>query len=120
MALTADGAGRARVRALARIASGDTQLLIVPRVRGCLDTELGIAEPERLKWFRHSFDPGLQAIEARLNDAGASSHAGPYAHLEQVPLADLCLSQPAFPRARPLVQQGAPAICCQTPARDLL
>ena len=81
----------------------------MPRIRGCFDTELGIAEPERLKGVCHWLDPGLQAIEARLNDAGASSHAGPYAHLEHVPLADLCLSQPAFPRARPLVQQGAPA-----------
>ena len=63
----------------------------MPRVRGYLNTELGIAEPERLKWVRHWFDRGSQAIEARLNEAGASSPAGPYAHGEQVTLADLAL-----------------------------
>ena len=123
--MTADRADRARVCALAQIASADTHPLIVPRVRAYLDTELGIAEPERLKWVRHWFDQGSQAIEARLNEAGASRTAGPYAHGEQVTLADLalvsnvvgaclfpadlCLSQPAFQRAHPLVQQGAPA-----------
>ena len=45
--LIADHAGRARLCALAQIASADTQSLLSPRVRAYLDTELGIAEPER-------------------------------------------------------------------------
>ena len=49
----------------------------------------GARLPERLKSVRHWFDQGSQAIEARLNEAGASNPAGPYAHGEQVTLADL-------------------------------
>ena len=132
--LPADARGRARVRALAQITSADTHPLIVPRVRNFLETEFGIAEPGRLKWIRHWFDRGTEAIEARLTEAGAS---GPYAHVERITLADLalvshvigarlfradlglaprlvaladrCLVLEAFARAHPLAQPGAPA-----------
>lgn len=127
-------AGRARVRALAQIAIADVHPLIVPRVRGWLETEFGIDEPGRLKWIRHWFDKGTEAIEARLGEAGFGGH---YAHGDQVTLADLalvshvigarmfqadltraprlaaladrCLALDAFARALPLAQPGAPA-----------
>lgn len=133
--LPADRAGRARVRALAQIAVADVHPLITPRIRSYLETELGVAEPARLRWIRHWFEEGSKAIEARLNEAGAPS--GPYAHGERITLADLalishvagarlfqadlsaaprlvaltehCLQHEAIARAHPLAQPGAPA-----------
>ena len=133
--LPADAAGRARVRSLAQIAVADVHPLITPRIRGYLERELGLAEPARLAWIRHWFEQGSQAIEARLNEAGAPD--GPYAHGTQVTLADLalvshvagsrlfqadlstaprlvalaeaCMQVEAIARAHPLRQPGAPA-----------
>ncbi|MFZ2652341.1 MAG: maleylacetoacetate isomerase [Burkholderiaceae bacterium] len=132
--LPGDPSGRARVRALAQIPTADVHPLIVPRVRNFLEAEFGIAEPLRLKWIRHWFDRGSEAIEARLREA--DSAAG-YAHGEGITIADLalvshvvgarlfqadlalaprlvaladrCLALPAFARAHPLAQPGAPA-----------
>ena len=132
--LPADAAGRARVRALAQITSADVHPLIVPRVRDFLEKEFAVDEAGRLKWIRHWFDKGSEAIEAKL---GSHDPAGPYAHGERVTLADLalvshvvgarlfqadltraprlealadhCLALAAFARAHPLAQPGAPA-----------
>ena len=133
--LPADAAGRARVRALAQITTADVHPLIVPRVRQFLEQEFGVDEAGRLKWIRHWFDKGSEAIEAKL---AAGRPAGPYAHGERVTLADLalvshvvgarlfqadltrapqlealaehCLALDAFARAHPLAQPGAPGI----------
>jgi glutathione S-transferase len=103
-------------------------------VRGLLEAEFGIDEPGRLKWIRHWFDKGSEAIEARLGEAGCE---GRYAHGDQLTLADLalvshvigarmfqadlmraprlaaladrCLALDAFANAHPLAQPGAPA-----------
>lgn len=132
--LPADAAGRARVRSLAQITVADVHPLITPRIRNYLERELGIAEPARLAWIRHWFEQGSKAIEARLNEPGAPS--GPYAHGDQITLADLalishvvgsrlfqadlstvprlvalaeaCLQVDAIARAHPLKQPGAP------------
>lgn len=132
--LPADAAGRARVRSLAQIAVADVHPLITPRIRSYLEHELGVAEPARLAWIRHWFEAGSRAIEARLGEAGAP--AGPYAHGEELGLADLalashvigarlfqadlsalprlaalearCLAIDAVARAHPLHQPGAP------------
>ena len=132
--LPADAAGKARVRALAQIAIADVHPLIVPRVRNFLEQEFGLGEADRLKWIRHWFSKGSEAIEARLAGEGLS---GLYAHGDQVSLADLalashvagarlfqvdlskaptletivnrCLALDAFARAHPLAQPGAPA-----------
>jgi maleylacetoacetate isomerase len=130
--LPADAPGRARVRALAQIASADVHPLIVPRVRNYLEQEFGLDEATRLKWIRHWFTKGTLAIEAKLSDG----QSGTYAHGDQVSLADLalashvvgarlfqvdlsmaprlegivnrCLALDAFASAHPLAQVGAP------------
>jgi maleylacetoacetate isomerase len=132
--LPKDRAGRARVRSLAQITIADVHPLIVPRVRELLEREFGVDEPGRLKWIRHWFDQGTQAIETRLGDG----QSGKFAHGDQPTIADLalashvagarlfkaelasaprltgiierCMEIPAFARAHPLAQPGAPAI----------
>jgi maleylacetoacetate isomerase len=132
--LPADAPGRARVRALAQIAIADVHPLIVPRVRGFLETRFGIDEAGRLGWVRHWFDQGSAAIEARLAGDGLSAR---FAHGDRISLADLalashvigarlfsadlaqaprlealadrCLAVDALARAHPLAQPGAPA-----------
>ena len=132
--LPADAAGRARVRALAQITAADVHPLIVPRVRGLLESEFKLDESARLRWIRHWFDRGSEALEARL---GEPESAAGLAHGDHVTLADLalvshvigvqlfqadltrvprlaalaarCLALDAFKRAHPLAQPGAPA-----------
>lgn len=133
--LPPDAASKARVRALAQIASADVHPLIVPRVRNYLEQECGLDEAARLKWIRHWFNKGTEAIEARI---AADNVAGAYAHGDQVSLADValashvvgarlfqadlsnaprlegivnrCLQLDAFAQAHPLAQAGAPAV----------
>jgi len=133
--LPADAAGRARVRALAQMTTSDVHPLIVPRARNFLGQEFGLDEEAKLKWVRHWFAKGTEAIEARLAADGLS---GAYAHGDQVSLADLalashvvgarlfqmdlslapileaivdrCLQLDAFALAHPLAQPGAPAV----------
>jgi maleylacetoacetate isomerase len=130
--LPADAAGKARVRSLAQITIADVHPLIVPRVRNFLQ-ECGVDEATRMRWVRHWFDKGTQAIEARLDDG----LTGRFAHGDQPSLADLalashvagarlfdcdlseaprltgivdnCMRLDAFARAHPLAQPGAPA-----------
>jgi maleylacetoacetate isomerase len=132
--LPPDPAGKARVRSLAQITSADVHPLITPRVREVLEREFGVDEPGRMKWIRHWFDQGTQAIEARLGDG----LAGKFAHGDEPSLADLalashvagarlfnadlaraprlvgiverCMEVEAFARAHPRAQPGAPAI----------
>jgi glutathione S-transferase len=87
-----------------------------------------------MKWARHWFDQGTLAIEARLGDG----QSGKFAHGDQPTVADIalashvagagffksdlsgaprltaiidrCMEIPAFARAHPLAQPGAPAI----------
>ena len=132
--LPSERAGRARVRSLAQITIADVHPLIVPRVRELLERDFGLDEPSRLKWIRHWFDKGTQAIETRLGDG----QSGKFAHGDQPTIADCalashvagaslfkadlasapklraivdrCMELPAFARAHPLAQPGAPAI----------
>jgi maleylacetoacetate isomerase len=131
--LPADAAGRARVRALAQIATADVHPLVVPRVRQRLAAEFNASEAQQLQWARHWFDRGSAAIESHLAGEAGS---GPFAHGDAVTLADLalvshvvgarlfqadlsraprlealadhCLAMEAFARAHPMRQTGAP------------
>jgi maleylacetoacetate isomerase len=132
--LPADAAGRARVRSLAQMASADVHPLIVPRVRNYLEQEFGLDEASRLKWVKHWFVKGTEAIEARLASDGQT---GKYSHADRVTMADLalvshvvgarlfqidlsvaprleaiadrCLTLDAIAKAHPLAQPGAPS-----------
>lgn len=131
--LPPDAAGRARVRALAQITTADVHPLIVPRVRNFLKEDSGVDEEGRLRWARHWFDRGSEALEAGLRTSGLS---GPYAHGDRVSIADValvshvigarlfeadlslaprlealadrCLALEPFARAHPRAQPGAP------------
>lgn len=131
--LPADAAGKARVRSLAQITIADVHPLIVPRVRDFLERDCGVDEATRLKWVRHWFAKGTEAIEARLADG----QSGQFAHGDLPSLADAalashvagarlfdcdlsqaprltatverCMKLDAFAKAHPLAQPGAPS-----------
>jgi maleylacetoacetate isomerase len=128
-----DVQGRARVRAVALIFAADHHPLIVPRVRRYLTERLNISDEARTDWIRYWFREGLRQAEVRL---GTEPDTGRFCHGDNPTIADLCLvSQvagakgfqvdisdmptvsriaaacleiPAFARAHPLNQPGAP------------
>jgi maleylacetoacetate isomerase/maleylpyruvate isomerase len=86
--LPADPKGRARVRGLAQIIASDAHPLIVPRVRGYLENELRLDEPQRLRWIRHWLSEALRAVETHLT---TEKETGAYCHGDTPTLADICL-----------------------------
>jgi maleylacetoacetate isomerase len=133
--LPRDPRGRARVRGLALIAAADGHPLIVPRIRAYMEKDLHLGEAARNKWLAHWTLKALEAIEAHL---AGEKDTGRYCHGEAPTIADICLAGqviaatsyfncdiskvptamriygecmklPAFERAHPLKQQGAPA-----------
>lgn len=132
--LPADPRGRARVRALALINAADSHPLMVPRVRNFMESDLKLDEPTREKWIRHWIGEGLAAMEGHLS---RDKETGKYAHRDAVTMADICvcaqvtgagffkvdvspyptvmriatscMELPAFARAHPLKQPGAPS-----------
>ncbi len=132
--LPRDPRGRARVRALALINAADSHPLMVPRVRNFMEHELKLDEPTREKWIRHWIGEGLAAMEGHL---ARDKETGKYAHGDVVTMADICvcaqvtgagffkvdvspfptvmriatscMEMPAFAKAHPLRQPGAPA-----------
>ena len=136
--LPLDPRGRARVRGLAQIIVSDTHPLVVPRVRGYLEKELGLDEQRRNAWIRHWVMKGLEAVEAQLI---TETETGRFCHGSIPSLADICLASQvfgaqlfgfdlsrvptvmrvfgecmkleAFERAQPLRQPGAPAAAQQ-------
>lgn len=131
--LPRDPYGRARVRSLAALMTGDTHPLIVPRVRKYL-TGAGFDADAWRAWQVQWFTRGLRTMEQRL---AADADTGAFCHRETPGLADICLCSvtavaevfkiavpdiptvtrivaacnalPAFARARPQDQVGAPA-----------
>ena len=126
--------GRARVRALASMLVADTHPLITPRVVKYL-TEIAHFDAESTHaWRANWFKTGLQAVEQRLT---ADAATGTFCHGEEITIADICLASikivlpilkievtqtptvdrifasceahPAFAKAAPLRQSGAPA-----------
>ncbi len=126
--------GRARVRSLASMLVADTHPLIVPRVvRYLIETAHLDADAIRA-WRVNWFTTGLQAVERRLAREGAT---GTFCHGDDITIADICLASikvvlpifrievpdtptvdrifttceahPAFARAAPSRQAGAPS-----------
>jgi maleylacetoacetate isomerase len=87
--LPKDARGRARVRGLALIAVADGHPLVVPRIRGYMEKELGLDEPARNRWLAHWSLKALEAIEAHLV---AESETGRFCHGDAPTIADICLA----------------------------
>ena len=132
--LPKDPRGRARVRALALINAADSHPLMVPRVRNFMEHELKLDEATREKWIRHWIGEGLAAMEGHLS---RDQETGKFAHGDSVTMADICVAAqvtgagffkvnvepyptvmriatscmelPAFAKAHPLKQPGAPS-----------
>jgi maleylacetoacetate isomerase len=128
-----DGAGRARVRALAAMVASDMHPLIVPRVQRYLTEELKLGPQQKTAWLQHWAGESLSALEARL---ARDSGTGHFAHGDSPTFADICMvglvtfataqkmelapyptvtrifetamALPSFAQAHPLAQPDAP------------
>lgn len=131
--LPADPRGRARVRSLCCNVACDTHPLLVPRVRKYLAAHTDIGADGFRRWAIHWVGHGLEGLERNLS---GSRDTGRFCHGDQVGLADICvaglvvlgrvlkldvpdtpvltavvdrcLAEPAFARADPSLQAGAP------------
>ncbi len=132
--LPADPAGRARVRGLAQIVVSDGHPFVTPRVRTYLEKELHQDEAARHRWMVHWTQKAVEVVEAMLT---RTPQPGRLCHGDTPTFADLCLAShvigmitylksppsgaptvmrvfesamaiPAFDRAHPLKQPGAP------------
>lgn len=131
--LPSDLYGRARVRSIASMCAADTHPLIVPRVKKYLQETSGFDDAAWRAWQTRWFGAGLAAVEQRL--AGAAQ-TGVYCHGDEPTMADICLASivavtrvfnitvpdtptidrimtacdqhPAFMKADPKCQAGAP------------
>ena len=126
--------GRARVRSLAAMLAADTHPLVVPRVVTYL-TEAAHLDADAVRaWRANWFTIGLRAFEQRLAREAAT---GTFCHGDGITIADICLASiktllpifkievpdtptvdrifaaceahPAFARASPRRQAGAPS-----------
>ena len=126
---------KAKVRALALVTIADTHPLIVPRVRKFLGDQWGLSEDQQSMWAQHWFTVGNIAIENMLIKEARSKT---FAFGEDLTIADIalashaigatlfkvdmaltptfakivanCMAIPAFAKAHPLKQLGAPQI----------
>ena len=126
---------KAKVRALALVTIADTHPLIVPRVRNFLGDQWGFSEDQQSMWAQHWFTVGNIAIENMLIKEARSKT---FAFGEDLTIADIalashaigatlfkvdmaltptfakivanCMAIPAFAKAHPLKQLGAPQI----------
>jgi maleylacetoacetate isomerase len=130
-----DPHGRARVRAISQMLTGDTHPLITGRIKKYLTTEGKFDDAAFRAWQIHWFTTGLQAVEARL---ASEPETGTYCHGETITIADICvasilavlpvfkievsgiptitrimstcMAQDAFVKAEPMRQVGAPKV----------
>lgn len=131
--LPADLHGRARVRSIAGMLASDTHPLVTPRVKKYLTTVGGFDDAAFRAWQIQWFGTGLAALEQRL---ATESDTGVFCHGDTPTLADICLASivavmrvfkitvpdtptldrivdacdahPAFAKAAPSLQVGAP------------
>jgi maleylacetoacetate isomerase len=130
--LPADPFGRARVRSIASMLTSDTHPFITPRVKRYL-FGTGFDDAAWRAWQIHWLTTGLQAVEQRL---AAETETGTFCHGDTITMADICLvsittvlkifkitvadipriesiiarceNEPAFAKADPFKQVGAP------------
>jgi len=86
--LPRDAAGRARVRALALAVACDIHPLNNLRVLGYLTGTLKAGEDQKMAWYRHWVNTGLESIEAMLARDPAT---GAFCHGALPTMADVCL-----------------------------
>ncbi len=91
--LPKDPRGRARVRGLAQIVVSDGHPLVVPRIRGYLEKEMGRDEAARNKWLAHWTLEALEALEAHL---ARESETGRFSHGDTPTIADVCLASQVY------------------------
>jgi maleylacetoacetate isomerase len=91
--LPKDPRGRARVRGLAQIVVSDGHPLIVPRIRGYLEKQMGQDEAARNKWLAHWTLEALRAVEAHL---ASERETGRFCHGDAPTVADVCLASQIF------------------------
>lgn len=84
---------RQRVRALAQAIACEIHPLNNLRVLNYLTGTLGVAEAEKLAWYRHWIAEGFTALEARLT---APAGTGEFCHGNSPTLADICLVPQLF------------------------
>lgn len=126
--------GRARVRSLAAMLAADTHPFVTPRVKKYLTTTGGFDDAAWRAWQIQWFSTGLAAVEQRL---ASEPGTGTFCHGDTPTMADICLASiiavmrvfkisvpgtptidriigvcdahPAFAKAEPARQQGAPS-----------
>ena len=132
--LPSDPYGRARVRSLALMLAADTHPLLTGRIKKYLTGSGGFDDAAWRAWQTQWFGVGLQATERRLS---SEAETGAFCHGDEPGLADICLASiivvarifniaipdiptidrivarcdalPAFAKAEPSRQTGAPA-----------
>ena len=125
--------GRARVRSLSSMLTSDTYPLLTARIITYLTGTGGFDAAAALAWRTHWLTTGLQAVEQRL---ATEADTGACCHGDAITMADICLTslmivlplfkievpqiptvtrifaaceaQPAFAKAAPSLQVGAP------------
>ncbi len=91
--LPADPLGRARVRAIALDIACEIHPLDNLRVLRYLTKQLGVAEDDKNRWYRHWVETGLSVVEKRL---ASSSDTGAFCHGHAPGLADCTLVPQIF------------------------
>jgi maleylacetoacetate isomerase len=86
--LPQDAVGRARVRALAQTVACDTHPLMNLRVLKHLKGPMGLGEEQKMDWYRHWMNEGMQALEAHLERDGDT---GRFCYGDTPTIADCCL-----------------------------
>jgi maleylacetoacetate isomerase len=86
--LPREARARAHVRGLAQIVAVDAHPFVVPRVCKYLQQELGLDEPNRMKWLRHWLDCATRVVEEQLS---RDPRAGRFCYGDAPTIADICL-----------------------------
>jgi maleylacetoacetate isomerase len=93
--LPADPLGRARVRAIALDIACDIHPIDNLRVLRYLVKDLGVAEADKDRWYKHWVEVGMEAVERRLTSDGTGG-TGRFCHGDRPTIADCTLVPQIF------------------------